>query len=123
MTARLQLPPKPLWRLLVARIFTAVGAASAYLGLVAVVIILASSMMDGRPEYFGAAVYAMCAAALTGIFVSTVWALATAPGDHPQAGHIRTCRDQLGALGGVVLSCILTRYTTRPTGNKLNRGT
>jgi hypothetical protein len=86
----------------VAGIFTAVGAASAYLGLVAVVIILASSMMDGRPEYFGAAVYAMGTVALTGIFESTVWALATAPGDKPLSS-LRRVIFALAAISSVPL--------------------
>jgi hypothetical protein len=86
----------------VAGIFTAVGAASAYLGLVAVVVILASSMMDGPPDYFGAAVFALGTAALLGIFVSTVWALATAPGDKPLS-TLRRVIFTLGAISSVPL--------------------
>jgi hypothetical protein len=83
----------------VAGIFTAVGAASAYLGLIAVGVILVSSMMDNRPDYFGAAVYAMGTAALLGILASTVWALAAAPGDKP----LSTLRRVIFTLGTISL--------------------
>jgi hypothetical protein len=100
MTARPQLPPKPLGRLVMAGIFTAVGVTSAYLGLVCVVVILASGMVDGDPDFFGAAVYAMGAAALVAIFASTVWALATAPGDQPLS-TVRRVIFTLGTLSSV----------------------
>jgi hypothetical protein len=86
-----------------AGIFTAVGVAAAYLGLVCVVVVLASGMVDGDPDFFGAAVYAMGAAALLGIFASTVWALATAPGDKPLS-TVRRVIFTLGTLSSVGFS-------------------
>jgi uncharacterized membrane protein len=100
MTERPQLPPKPLGRLVMAGIFTAVGVVATYEGLVFVVVILASGMVDGDPDFFGAAVYAMGAAALVAIFASTVWALATAPGDKPLS-TVRRVIFTLGTLSSV----------------------
>jgi hypothetical protein len=77
--------------------FAAMGAVSAYLGLISVVVILASSMMDDRPDWFGAAVWAMGTAVVVGMLVSTVWALATAPGDEP----LSTRRRAIFALGTI----------------------
>jgi hypothetical protein len=99
MTARPQLPPKPLGRLLMAGVFTAVGVASAYVSLLGVVVIVGSGMLEDHPDYFGAAVYTMGTAALLGIFASTVWALATAPGDKP----LSTLRRVIFTLGTISL--------------------
>jgi hypothetical protein len=83
MTARPQLPRRPLWRLLVAGIYAAVGTVSAYFGLLVAGLILVSSGMDDRPDWFGAAVYATGTAVVLGMLVSTAWALAWAPADEP----------------------------------------
>jgi hypothetical protein len=97
MTARPQLPRRPLWRLLVAGIYAAVGAVSAYFGLIAVAVILASSMIDGRPDWFGGAVYATGTAVVVGMLLSTAWALAWAPADEP----LSTRRRVIFALGTI----------------------
>jgi hypothetical protein len=86
-----------------AGIFAAVGAVSAYFGLISVGVILASSMMDDRPDFFGAAVWAMGTAAVLGILASTVWALATAPGDEP----LSTRRRVIFTLGTIILAVAL----------------
>jgi hypothetical protein len=53
--------------------------------------------MDDRPDYFGAAVWAMGTAVVLGMLVSTAWALAWAPGDEP----LSTRRRVIFALGTI----------------------
>jgi hypothetical protein len=97
MTAGPQLPRRPLWRVLVASIYAFVGAVSAFWGLVVAGLIFASSGMEGRPDWFGAAVYATGAAVVLGMLVLTAWALSWAPGDKP----LSTRRRAIFALGTI----------------------
>jgi hypothetical protein len=106
MTARPQLPRRPLWRVLVASIYALVGAVSAVSGLMLAGLVYVSSEWDGRADWFGAAVHATGAVVVFGILVLTAWALSWAPGDKP----LSTRRRVIFALGTIVLAAPLAYW-------------
>jgi hypothetical protein len=96
----------------VAGVFAAVGAVSAYFGLMAMGVILASSMMDDRPDWFGGAFYATGTVVAVGMLLSAAWALAWAPRDEPLSpgGRVIFALGAISLAVGLAFSCWFVLY-------------